>query len=152
MWQIRPDDLAGEPIRALVAEHLAHMNSLSPPESVHALDVSGMQQAEFTMFAAWDGAVLGGMGGLLRLDAVRGELKSMRTTDGTRGRGVGRTLLRHIMDVARCEGLASLWLETGAEDEFAPARMLYTSEGFVECGPFAGYATDPLSVFMTRAL
>ncbi|MDF2919794.1 MAG: hypothetical protein K0S70_4011, partial [Microbacterium sp.] len=29
---------------------------------------------------------------------------------------------------------------------------LYESEGFTTCGPFADYALDPFSVFMTREL
>ena len=36
--------------------------------------------------------------------------------------------------------------------EFAAARHLYASEGFVTCGPFEGYTLDPFSTFMTRAL
>lgn len=152
MWHIRPDDLTGDAIRALVAEHLTHMRSLSPAESVHALDVTTLQGAGVTMFTAWDGTTLGGMAALKRSDAHRGEIKSMRTTAAARGRGAGRALLRHVLSVARREGLGSLSLETGAEDEFAPARALYASEGFIECGPFAGYREDPLSVFMTRAL
>ena len=49
-------------------------------------------------------------------------------------------------------GLARLSLETGSQPEFAPARQLYASAGFAECGPFAGYVEDPHSVFMTRSL
>lgn len=152
MWHIRPDDLTGDAIRALVLEHLAHMHAQTPSESVHALDLSALQRAEVTMYSAWKGPVLGGIGALQRLDARRGELKSMRTTAEARGRGAGRALLRHLVRVARAEGITSLWLETGADDGFVAARSLYRSEGFVECGPFADYADDPLSVFMTRAL
>lgn len=152
MWKIRPDDLTGDAIRALVAEHLAHMHSLSPAESVHALDLTAMRKPALTMFTAWNDTVLGGMAALQRLDARHGELKSMRTTSAARGRGAGRALLQHVVDVARAEGLSSLSLETGTEDEFAAARALYASEGFIECGPFADYAEDPLSVFMTRTL
>jgi len=152
MWRIRPDDLTGDAIRALVIEHLTHMRSLSPAESVHALDVAAMREPGVTMFTAWNDRTLGGMAALKRLDAHRGELKSMRTTSAARGRGVGRALLRHVVDIARAEGLASLSLETGSEDEFAAARALYASEGFIERGPFADYVDDPLSVFMTRSL
>lgn len=152
MWRVLPDDLTGDEIRALVTEHLTHMHSLSPAESVHALDVTTLQSPGVTMFSAWDGTSLGGMAALKRLDAHGGEIKSMRTTAAARGRGAGRALLQHIVDVARAEGLVSLSLETGSEEEFLPARALYASEGFVECAPFGDYRADPLSVFMTRAL
>ena len=38
---IRLDDLGGNAIRELLAEHLRSMYELSPPESVHALDLEG---------------------------------------------------------------------------------------------------------------
>jgi uncharacterized protein YjiS (DUF1127 family) len=41
---------------------------------------------------------------------------------------------------------------TGSSDAFAPARALYARFGFVPCGPFANYAPDPNSVFMTLEL
>ena len=53
---------------------------------------------------------------------------------------------------ARKRGLGGLWLETGSEEFFAPARRLYARAGFVECGPFGSYRPDPLSTFMTLPL
>ena len=76
----------------------------------------------------------------------------MRVDDRFRGTGAGRALLRHIVAQARERGIRSLWLETGSADAFISARALYASEGFVPCGPFEGYAPDPLSTFMTREL
>jgi putative acetyltransferase len=40
---IRVDDLTGPEIRALLEEHLHNMYELSPPESVHALDLAGLR-------------------------------------------------------------------------------------------------------------
>jgi len=48
--------------------------------------------------------------------------------------------------------LGRLYLETGTEDYFAPARRLYARNGFTECPPFADYALDPNSVFMELRL
>lgn len=45
-----------------------------------------------------------------------------------------------------------LSLETGSQAAFVPARRLYESFGFEPCGPFADYAVDPNSVFLTRRL
>ena len=70
----------------------------------------------------------------------------MRTTAGARGRGVATLMLRHILEDARARNLERLYLETGTEDYFAPARRLYVRNGFTECPPFAGYALDPNSV------
>jgi len=150
--RITIDDLTGEPTRALLAAHLAGMQQNSPPESVHALDLSALTQPEITVWSAWQGDDLVGVGALKELDATRGELKSMRVDDRFLGTGAGRAMLRHIMAEAQARGIRSLWLETGSEPVFAPARGLYASEGFVECAPFEGYLPDPLSTFMTREL
>ena len=46
------DDLRGEPIRALLEQHLAHMHELSPPESVHALDLEALLHPTTTFWTA----------------------------------------------------------------------------------------------------
>lgn len=61
-------------------------------------------------------------------------------------------MLRHILDEARTRELERVYLETGSEDYFAPARRLYTRHGFSECPPFADYVLDPNSVFMELRL
>lgn len=155
--QIRVDDLSGAPTQALIAAHLRGMHDTSPAESVHALDLDALRHPSITFWSAWVGDDLAGIAALKALDpadapAPRGEIKSMRVDDRFRGGGVGRRLLRHIIATARGRGYASLWLETGTPADFTPARVLYASEGFVECGPFGEYVEDPYSVFMTLDL
>jgi putative acetyltransferase len=61
-------------------------------------------------------------------------------------------VLARILDEARRRGYRRLSLETGSHPDFAPAHALYRSVGFTDCGPFADYAEDPHSVFMTLRL
>lgn len=150
--QIRTDDLAGPEIRALLAEHLCNMHQISPPESVHALDVSGLLQPEITFWSAWSGGELQGCGALKELDPTHGEIKSMRTVSAHRRKGVARAMLQFIVAEARRRSYARLSLETGSMQAFEPARRLYESFGFTYCAPFAGYTEDPHSVFLTRLL
>lgn len=150
--EIKLDDLSGEPTRRLIAQHLAGMHDTSPAESVHALNVEGLRHPSISFFSAWIDGELAGIGALKEIDAERGELKSMRVEETFLGRGVGRAVLRHIIEVARERGMSSLWLETGTPADFLPATRLYESEGFTFCGPFEGYREDPFSVFMTRTL
>ncbi len=153
---IRVDDLSGEATQRLVQPHLAGVHELSPPESCHALDLGALRGDDVTVWSAWaldaDPAVLVGIGALKRLDDTTAELKSMRVDDRFRGTGAGRAILRRIVAEAVARGVRTLFLETGTEPAFAPARGLYLSEGFVECGPFADYRSDPLSVFLRRDL
>jgi putative acetyltransferase len=148
----RVDDLSGEPTRALIARHLAGMRASSPPESVHALDIDRLRAPDMTFWSAWVESEIAGCGALKRLDALRGEIKSMRVADAWLGRGVGRALLEHLVREARARHMKSLWLETGSSDAFTPALRLYESAGFRRCAPFADYVDDPFSVFMTRAI
>ena len=150
--RFRLDDLTGEPTRALIARHLAGMHENSPPESVHAFDVDKLRQPDVTFWSAWLGDDIAGCGALKRLDALRGEIKSMRVADPFLGRGVGRAILEHLIAQARAQGMRSLWLETGSAPAFIPALRLYESAGFARCGPFEDYTDDPFSVFMTREI
>jgi len=150
--QIRLDDLTGAEIRALLAEHLDNMHQLSPPESVHALDLTGLQKPEITFWTVWSDGELLGCGALKELGPDHGEVKSMRTAAAHRRKGVARAMLEHIIGEARRRSYRRLSLETGAIPAFEPARRLYESYGFAYCSPFADYRDDPNSVFLTRTL
>ena len=89
-----------------------------------------------------------GCAALRELAPDEAELKSMRTTQAARGTGLGRTLLEHAIAESLRRGWPMLWLETGAQDYFIPARTLYSSRGFIECEAFEGYTPDPASTFM----
>jgi putative acetyltransferase len=146
------DDLSGPGIVRLLEEHLRDMRATSPPESVHALDLDGLRDPAVTVWTARDGDAVVGCGALKLLEPGHGEIKSMRTADSHRGRGIGTAMLRHLLAEARARGLARLSLETGSQPFFAPARALYLRHGFAPCPPFAGYTDDPNSTYLTLGL
>ena len=146
---VRPDDPAIAPI---LDRHLALMRASSPACSVHAMDADRLVEAGVTFFAAFLSGKPVAIGALKRIDAGHGELKSMHVIAAHRGSDLARAMLARLLDAARAEGLERVSLETGSQDAFAPARAFYVREGFSCCEPFEGYAPDPNSVFMTRAL
>jgi putative acetyltransferase len=150
--QIRLDDLSGAEIRALLEEHLENMHDISPPESVHALDIDKLRQPDVTFWTVWAGSDLLGCGALRELDPKHGEVKSMRTSLAHRRKGVARAVLNHIIREARMRSYERLSLETGSMKAFEPAQKLYESFGFTYCSPFGAYVDDPNSVFMTKQL
>lgn len=150
--RIEIDDLTRPQVHALLNEHLADMYAITPPASVHALDLDRLRTPDITFWSAWDGLQLLGCGALKELDPRHGEVKSMRTPLALRRRGAGRALLTHMIGVARARGYRRLSLETGATEPFQPAHALYTGAGFTRCGPFGEYRDDPHSVFMTLLL
>lgn len=150
--KIEKDDLTRPEIHALLEEHLQSMYELSPPESVHALDLEKLRKPEITFWSVWEGSALVGVGAVKELDNKHGEVKSMRTPAALRRRGAGRALLAHIISEAKNRGYEKLSLETVSIDAFKPAQALYTSFGFQYCGPFGEYKEDPNSVFMSVRL
>jgi putative acetyltransferase len=153
--RIDVDDLSRPAVRELLAEHLRDMHATSPPESVHALDLSGLLDPAVTVWTAWavnDPWPLLGIAALRELDPAAGEVKSMRTTPTARGQGIGSALLCHVTTIARERGYTRLSLETGTQDYFAAARRLYARHGFEPCGPFGDYRLDPNSAYLTLTL
>jgi putative acetyltransferase len=148
MLDIREDDLSGEATRRLLALHLAGMHANSPPENVHALDLSGLRAPGVTVWSAWRGGAIAGIGALKRLGDGSGEVKSMRTHPDHLRQGVAAALLDRIIATARAEGLARLSLETGRGAAFEPALALYRRRGFVDGGPFGRYEAGPFSQFL----
>lgn len=150
--RIVPDDLSGAAVLALLQYHLDEMHRWSPACSVHAMPAARLRAPDVSFFSAWRGDRLAGCGAIRHLDATHGELKSMRAAPECRGTGVGKAILLHLLAEAKARGYARVSLETGRSDPFLPAQRLYRALGFVECPPFADYAADPFSLFLTKAL
>ena len=149
---IGTDDPLRPDVVALLEGHLADMRATSPPESVHALDPTALVGPGLSFWTLREDGVLLGCAALKEHDPGHAEIKSMRTAPAARRRGVASRLLDHVLETARDRGYTRLSLETGTQDFFAPARALYLSRGFAECGPFASYVLDPHSAFFSRAL
>ncbi|MPZ70057.1 MAG: GNAT family N-acetyltransferase [Actinobacteria bacterium] len=128
------------------------MRDTSPPEDVHALDVSGLREEGVSFFSVRADGELLGVGALKHLDPIHAELKSMHTAPAARRKGVARAILDHLIGTALARGYERLSIETGSMEAFAPARALYASAGFEPCDPFGDYVHSPYSVFMTLDL
>lgn len=128
------------------------MQGNTPPESIHALDIEALRSPEITFWSAWDGEALMGCAAIKELDYQHTELKSMRTASAYLRKGVAKELLEHILNVTKQRNYTRISLETGASDDFQPARNLYKNSGFSFCNPFSDYSEDVNSVFMTKSL
>jgi len=146
------DDPRAADVRELLGHHLTFAHRHTPPENVHALDLTGLLDPSVTFFSYRVSGTLLGVGALKELDERHGEVKSMHTAQEARGRGIGRALLAHLLAVARERGYLRISLETGTMPAFAAARALYASAGFTPCGPFGDYTTSPSNTWMTLPL
>lgn len=104
------------------------------------LGAAGADRATF--FAIEDAAVVGIAGGY-RDDGVRSEVElvSMWTSPTARRRGVGRGLVKSVVEWAGATGaeLVGLWVTRGNE----PAKALYESIGFEGTGECQPLPSDP---------
>src|SRR2546429_278089 len=141
--EIKVDDLSGADVAELLQGHLQSMAAISPPESMHALDIDALRQPDITFWSVWEGEQLAGCGALKELDAQHAEIKSMRTASAHLRKGVASKLLQHIIDEAKRRNYRRLSLGTGSMESFEPAHRLYAKFGFRNCAPFADYIEDP---------
>ncbi len=149
---IRRERPTGSDLALLMARHTADMHADTPPESIHMLDASELDQPQIAFFVLRAGGEPLAMGAYKRIDAGHAEIKSMHVLAEARGRGLSKAMLEHLVLAARQDGFTRLSLETGVQPTFVAARALYERAGFEECGPFEGYRDDPNSVFMTKVL
>jgi putative acetyltransferase len=148
MLQIREDDLSSQEVRQLIRLHLSGMQENSPAGSVFALDLTGLQSADVTMFSAWNNGELVGIGALKALGDSAGEIKSMRTAPGHLRTGIGAAILEHILTISRQRGYRRVSLETGSGDSFAAALRLYRKRGFKNGPRFGDYIASDFNQFL----
>lgn len=150
--RVRPATPDDPPVRALIEAHLAFTRIVSPEESCHSLGPD--QMLDVTLYALEEAGDVLGIGGLKALDDDTVEVKSVHVAAAARGRGLSRTIMAHLTEIARTEGRVALVLETGSDrlTEFDAARGLYQALGFRTCGPISGYSPDPLSEFFRLEL
>ncbi len=151
-FTIAPADFSSPALRAFLQAHLDDMESTAPPESRHALDLTGLQKPGVRLWVALDGDAVIGTAALAPVEPGWEELKSMRTAPDRRGEGIAARMLEHVLADAAARGIGRISLETGSPEFFAPARRLYAKHGFAVCEPFGAYVLDPNSVYMTRGL
>ena len=134
-------------VNHLLTKHFIELRSVSPDDSCHVLDIKGLKDSSIKFWSFWDNNQLIGCAALKFLNDEHGEFKSIRVEDNSRGKGVGKKIISHLIEVAKNEGIKRLSIETGAGDFFKSARKLFKKFGFKTCRPFADYKEDPNSCY-----
>jgi len=145
-------NLADPEVQALIAFHQQAMLAGSPPGLSFALDLSGLQAEDVTVWEVRTNGQVAAIGAMKRLDDTRGEIKSMRTHPDFLRRGLAAALLETIIAHARTEGLTVLSLETGSGPAFEPALALYRRRGFANGAAFGDYALTDFNQCLHLAL
>lgn len=142
--QTTPSDPA---TTALLQQSHNLMQSLFNADECHYLDFAALTHPTVTLWRSSDGT---GIIALARKSDYA-EVKSMFVAKPARGAGLADSLLSHVLEVARDEGIPTLKLETG--DVLHAAQRLYARHGFQLCDSFGDYPTHaPRSVYMSKSL
>jgi putative acetyltransferase len=147
---IRVEDPAQPDVRPMLDDGEAYSASLYPPQSNHHLSLQELRAANVRFLVARDERGRALATGAVVLNGGWAEIKRMWVAEDARGRGIAKALLARLLEEASLGQADAVRLETGIANREALA--FYRSAGFVERGPFADYAPDPLSVFMERPL
>ena len=148
--KILQDDLTHPKVQELIAYHQQNMLDDSPPGTSFALDLSELLHADITVWTAWvDDAVLGCVA-MKELSPAWAEIKSMRAHPYFVGKGIGRKLMDHIIEIAHTRRYKKLSLETGTGPTFYPAIELYARNGFKLGDVFGDYIISPYNIYMHR--
>ncbi|AND15780.1 ribosomal-protein-alanine N-acetyltransferase [Rathayibacter tritici] len=89
------------------------------------------------LVAERDGEVVGYAGLLCPVGAHEGDVQTIAVIASVRRTGLGRRLLRALLDAARERGAREVFLEVRADNP--AAQTLYRSEAFEEIGVRPGY-------------
>ena len=149
--RLAPLDPGHPEAQRLMALSEAYMSALYPAESNHFEPADGLRPPGGCFYGVWRGEQLVGCGGVKLFEADGyGEIKRLFVLDSERGRGVARQLMAKLEAELVELGIGLARLETGIHQPEALA--LYRRLGYVERGPFGGYAPDPLSAFLEKTL
>ncbi|GGL37803.1 N-acetyltransferase [Planomonospora parontospora subsp. antibiotica] len=136
--------LTDEGLSALVAAAFAELVAKYGPEGR-----SGVHpRARFLVAVSGDRAV--GCGAVQPVDEATGEVKRMYVAPGHRRRGVARSLLEALEDLARSQGRTVLRLATGHLQPEALA--LYRSCGYEPIPPYGKYVEVPTTSCLAKRL
>ncbi len=141
--EIRPFEACDQSAaRRLIIEGLGgHFGFIDETRNPDLNDIAVYYQGE-TFVVAYIGPELVGTGALITEDEKTGRLVRMSVCPQYRRRGIGRTLVGHLLLVARQRGFGRVVVETNHDWE--DAVTLYRHCDFVE------YARDEVSVYMAR--
>jgi len=139
-------------VQSLLNESDTYMQSLYPDESNHMVSLSNLLNEHTNLIGVMIGDELAGIGAVkhIKADETYGEIKRVFVLEKHRGKGLSKVIMQRLHQRLLEAGIVTAKLETGV---YQPEAIgLYRALGYIKCGPFGDYQTDPLSVFMVKKL
>jgi len=139
----RPDSPVAVVLLAELDRHL--QQHPYPDESRHAFSIDQLVREDVTFFVVRHEGEPAACGGVKLFGREYGEVKRMYVRPAYRGLGLGKAVLRRLVDYCRGRHVNLLRLETGIYQ--SEAMGLYERFGFRRRPPFGDYREDPNSIY-----
>ncbi len=143
----RPD--TADAIR-LIEELEGELAPYYPSESRHGYSIEKLLKQNVAFFVTRHDDKAAGCGGMQLFGKEYGEVKRMYVRPAFRGLGLAKSMLEHLSNYAKENGVSILRLETGIHQ--LDAIALYEGWGFKSISLFGEYKEDPLSVFYEKQI
>ena len=137
-------------VRRIIAAADDFYRELYPAESNHLEPAEALKRPDMLFVGCRvDGRLAAsGAAKVMSDDGSYGEIKRVFVLDEYRGRGLSKLIMDYLEARLREQGIELFRLETGIHQP--EAIGLYRKLGYRERGPFGGYRSDPLSIFMEK--
>ena len=123
-------------------------SAFTHPWSEHQIR-EACQRDFYRFFTAWEGDILAGYCGMYyALDEA--DIVNIAVKETFRRQGIGKKLLKHMIEAAKTEGITCLFLEVRVSN--LPAIGLYESLGFLPVGKRRDYYEFPREDALLYAL
>lgn len=132
-------------IRPMVYEDAAAVHEIDKACFTDAWNLASFQDIfkfkdNYYLLALWNGAIIGFAGILVVIDEA--DLINIAVLPDFQGKGVGKQLLKKIMELAKEKGVKAMTLEV--RESNIKARKLYESFGFTEIFVRKQYYSSPV--------
>ncbi len=135
---------------ALIEELEHYIAPMYPHDRDHGLSPSRLAEEGVPFFIIrCDGEAVG-CGAIKIFSDKYGEVMRMYVRPSSRGRGLGKMMLRHLEKYALEHGVKKVCLKTGI---YQPEALgLYTGQGYATVSPFGTYKEHPLNIYYAKNL
>ncbi|MCP3687036.1 MAG: GNAT family N-acetyltransferase [Gammaproteobacteria bacterium] len=150
--RVRPVTVLTDDVDALIQQSRNYQETLYPPESINQDAPHMLINGDMYFVGAYDGDILCGIGGVKVIDSAPNyaEIKNLFVDPHRRGRGASKAIMSALEQFVIEQGVNLCRLETGVSQ---PESIgLYHSLGYRDRDAYGDYQSDPLSVFMEKAL
>ena len=128
------------------------MHANSPPGTVYALDLSGLQQLTVSFFTVWDGDDLLGCGALKQLDPTTASSSRCGPAHGTFAAGRARSCSSTCCALRAHGGIAACVSRQAADLRSSRRLRCIASMVYVPAAPFGDYVATEFNQFFELAL